>query len=532
MTALKEVVLQHGAFRDALIRALGKDRVLAEPQQIDSYLQNVSGFQRDVPLVAFPQNAEEVAGLVKLANQYQVPLYPISTGRNWGLGSKLPVKDGCVIVDLSRMDRIHSVDQIFGVAVIEPGVTQGQLSEQLEKEQSPFFVDVTGSGRHTSILGNILDRGVGYNTFRADNLITLEVVLGDGRVVKTGYSHYPDAKLAHLSAYGIGPNLSALFQQSNFGIVTQATIRLLPRPQETTLFALEVAPGKLGEAVDGLRKVKQAGVSCIVHIGNRQRRAVSLAPMIFDYYQAHNLPISRDEAEKIVARNIRGDWAALGHVSGTPAQCREYIRIVRSLLSPHGKVTCFNRTKISVARTIGKLFRLHDKSAMLSGLEELYGVMKGKPTDMPLKSIHWPMETSSRDFREPDKGEGGLIFAVPTVPMDGKSAHELVEIAEQVSKAHGFTVAITLNTIHAHMLEGVVSVDFPRKDKEQSARAAEWLKALHEACIKQGIYPLRSDIENMQQFLSETDPFWQAAKDIKQALDPNGIIAPGRYCIE
>src|SRR5258708_4909082 len=82
------------------------------------------------------RNEDEVLQIVSLANAHQIPLYPFSTGKNWGLGSKLPVVDGCVLVDLSRMDRIVEVNEAFAYAIIEPGVTQAHLAAHL-KEHHP-----------------------------------------------------------------------------------------------------------------------------------------------------------------------------------------------------------------------------------------------------------------------------------------------------------------------------------------------------------------------------------------------------------
>src|SRR5260370_42151064 len=105
-----------------------------------------------------------------MANEVRLPLYPISPGCNWGLGSKLPVRDGAALVDLSRMDAIHEVNETHGYAVIEPGVTQRMLHEHLKNGQSSYFLSVTGSGAETSILGNALDRGIAHQGPRAEQI--------------------------------------------------------------------------------------------------------------------------------------------------------------------------------------------------------------------------------------------------------------------------------------------------------------------------------------------------------------------------
>src|SRR5262249_36774655 len=112
---------------------------------IRRYSENVSGLERRIVAVLYPESTADVQAIVRTANELRTPLYPISTGCNWGLGSKLPVRDGAIVVDLRRMDRIHEINEQYGYALIEPGVTQRQLHEQLQHTNSGYFLSVTGS---------------------------------------------------------------------------------------------------------------------------------------------------------------------------------------------------------------------------------------------------------------------------------------------------------------------------------------------------------------------------------------------------
>jgi 4-cresol dehydrogenase (hydroxylating) len=103
------------------------------------YGENVSGLRREIVAVVYPESTADVQAVVRIANEVRVPLYPISTGRNWGLGSRLPVRDGAVVVDLSRMDRIHEVNETHGHAVIEPGVTRGRSTSACATRAVPGF---------------------------------------------------------------------------------------------------------------------------------------------------------------------------------------------------------------------------------------------------------------------------------------------------------------------------------------------------------------------------------------------------------
>jgi 4-cresol dehydrogenase (hydroxylating) flavoprotein subunit len=518
------------SFHHDVQAALTGNGILVEPDTIKAYTENVSGFHREVPLVLLPQTRDEVVAIVGIANKHRVPLYPVSTGRNWGLGSRLPVTDGCVIVDLSRMQRISEVNNEFGFAVIEPGVTQGQLAEYLTDTGSAFFLDVTGAGRATSVIGNTLERGVGYHMLRAETLIALEVVLGTGNVLRTGYSHFPSCRTASLSPHGVGPSVSGLFFQSNYGIVTAATIKLLPRAEHTVAFSLSFPNQRLGPVVDAIRRLKQHHVvEGVVHIGNRRRGHISLAPMIYDYYRTKGVPITKPAVDGMVTDMIRGDWTAFGHVSGDREQCRHAARRIARALSSLGKVSLVSQRELSLFRKIAETFRRHKMASFLAAVGTLFQLTGGEPTDEALKSIIWPRVVPDDGFQDPDRGQVGILFCVPILPMREEDAVEVSAIATSVAQKHGFEAAITLNTLQATCLEGVISIDFLKADFEASARANRWLEEMHATYRDRGIYPLRLDIGNMSTLVTSDDVFWQTTGDLKRSLDPNNIIAPGRY---
>ena len=202
---------------------LGDVNVLVDDATLDRYARSTSSSSRRPAAVLKPGTRDEVVQVVKIARRCKTPLYPISTGQNWGYGDACAVYDGQVIVDLGRMNRIEHVDAELGYAVIQPGVTQKQLSAYLAENGVPFWIDCTGAGPNSSLVGNIVERGFGHSPYgnRFQMISGMEIVLGTGEVLHTGFGHYPGAKTTHLYPYGIGPYLDGIFTQSNFGIVTK-----------------------------------------------------------------------------------------------------------------------------------------------------------------------------------------------------------------------------------------------------------------------------------------------------------------------
>src|SRR4029079_9062270 len=169
-----------------------------------------------------PESREQVQQCLRVATQYGIKVYPVSTGKNWGYGSSVPVVDGCVIMDLRRMRRIVDFSETLGYVTVEPGVTQKQLFDFLRDRRSNLWMDATGSSPQCSLIGNTLERGFGHTPYgdHVAHVCAMEVVLPSGEKIETGFGRYAHASARPVYRWGLGPVLDGLFTQSNLGIVT------------------------------------------------------------------------------------------------------------------------------------------------------------------------------------------------------------------------------------------------------------------------------------------------------------------------
>ena len=213
---------------------LGADGVLRDPDVLARYGRTTLPDAPSPVAVVRPVAVGQVAPVVRVAATHRVPLYPISRGKNWGWGDACPVTADQAILDLSALDRILEVDEELGCAVVQPGVTQGQLAAHLRATGSAWWLDATAAGPDTSVLGNILERG-GTRDERSAQVCDMAVVLADGTEVRTGFGHYPGSRVTHAARWGIGPSLDGLFGQSNLGIVTELGFWLQPKPAHAEL---------------------------------------------------------------------------------------------------------------------------------------------------------------------------------------------------------------------------------------------------------------------------------------------------------
>ncbi|MBV8476021.1 MAG: FAD-dependent oxidoreductase, partial [Acidobacteria bacterium] len=115
-----------------------------------------------VPAILRPANRNQVQECFRIANRFGTPLYPISSGKNWGYGSRVPPADGCSILDLSRLNRIIDFNEDLGSVTVEPGVTQRRLHQFLRERGSLLWMDATGSSPECSLIGNAMERGFGH----------------------------------------------------------------------------------------------------------------------------------------------------------------------------------------------------------------------------------------------------------------------------------------------------------------------------------------------------------------------------------
>lgn len=217
---------------------VGSGWVLTDDLDIGTYLDAYTPFRGDeadeyVPSGAVaPTEARQVQQIVTIANEYKIPLWPISTGRNLGYGGSAPRMSGTMVLDLKRMDRVLEVDEARAYALVEPGVSYFDFYRYLRDHKLKVWLDCPDPG-WGSLIGNAMDHGVGHTAFRDHfgAICGMEVVLPNGELMRTGSGALPGSKAWNTFEYGYGPHVAPMFGQGNFGIVTKAGFYLLPEPE-------------------------------------------------------------------------------------------------------------------------------------------------------------------------------------------------------------------------------------------------------------------------------------------------------------
>jgi 4-cresol dehydrogenase (hydroxylating) len=490
------------------------------------------GTHQSIRIILRPRSAEEVRECVRQANRAQLPIYPVSSGKNWGYGSRVPPAEGCALLDLSGLNRILDFNERLGYVTLEPGVTQRQLYEFLASNSSGLWLDATGSSPDCSLIGNALERGFGHTPYgdHFAHVCGMEVILPDGETVTTGFAGLPGARAAEVYRWGSGPSLDGLFSQSNLGIVTRLTIWLMPKPEYFQAYFFQSDDEHAVSAfVDALRPLRMNGtLRSTVHIANDYK----VLNGIQQFPPGEEAPLLPAVMKRYAAKLKFGRWNGSGALYGTHAQVGEARRLLRSALK--GKVSKLqfldDRTLALAARFTRpyKWVTGLDLSRTLELVRPVFGLLKGEPTTATLASAYWRKKHSVPPHPDPDRDRCGLIWFAPVAPAEGRDVYELTQIAEATLLSHGFEPMISLTMIAERAVACVISIAYDRDLPGEDERAMACYEDVERIMASHGYYPYRRGIQSMHPQGADGGR-GSFLNKLKEALDPNHILAPGRY---
>ncbi|MCK6534062.1 MAG: FAD-binding oxidoreductase [Polyangiaceae bacterium] len=454
-----------------------------------------------------------VAELRQLLRRATVPLYPVSGGKNWGLGSKAPPRDA-VLLDLGRLNRIVAFDEELATVTVEPGVTFRQLYEFLRQRGSRLFAATTGGSPDGSVVANALERGDGSgpNGDRALHLAALEVVLPTGELVHTGFDRFENASCAALHRFGVGPALDGLFTQSNLGVVTRATIWLSPLPRflGAVRFSIE-RDEQLGPLLDAIRRLRLDGtLRSAVGVWN-DYRVLSVAER-----HPGPLPLSR----QAVAQRVGQRWFGLASVyAGSRKLGEAAVDHVEAELRPH---VSWLETRVASGdpRAGQELFPTDDPA---------FAFLQGVPHEQSLRSLYFRKPGALPSDLDPDRDRVGALWVCAALPLRGPVIARAAASIESVMHEHGFDPLLVLLCHTERTLQLLPMIVFDRDEPGADARALGCHEALVAGLALEGHLPQRLALPAMQSLPAPRDDFAAVLERLKRALDPAGVLAPGRY---
>ncbi len=451
-----------------------------------------------------PASAEEVQALIKLANQYKLPLWPVSTGKNMGYGMATPATDGQMILDLKRMNKIISVDPELCTALVEPGVTYQQLADYIEEHNLPLWIDVPTVGPIVGPVGNTLDRGVGYTPYGDHFMFQcgMEVVLPDGDILRTGMGSVKNAEengIWQAFKWGYGPYIDGIFTQSNFGVVTKMGIWLMPKPPAYK--PLVVRHKKVEDVHDLVEAMRPLRISNVIpNVVLMMSGAYQLA--MFQrrdeiWSGTESMPDSAmlKAAEKVGL----GAWNTYFALYGTEESIAIQEKIIRATFEKTGgEVLTENEMRDNP-------YFNHHATLMRGGLSlEEVGLVRWRGAG------------------------GGLAWFAPVASARGNETTGQIELAKEILAKYGFdyTAAFAIGWRELHH---ILALLYDRSNPQEHEKAEKCYAELVQRFGEKGWAAYRTGTNSMDlvadQYGSKNREF---NKLLKNAIDPNNILAPGK----
>ena len=295
-------------FLEAVKATLPDLRLLEDAVDRESYRLDETAYLRaGLPLaVALPTTTAEVSALVRLAAEHRVPVVPRGAGS--GLSGGAAGIEGGLTIAMTRMDAVLEIDHENLVVVTQPGIINAELKKRVAAE-GLFYAPDPASYEICSIGGNLGTNAGGlccvkYGQTR-DSVLGLEVVLADGRVIRTGGKNVKDVAGYALTHLFVG-------SQGTLGIITEATLRLrVAPPPRTTMLAFFPTLDGAGDAV---ARIVAAGIDMVtLELLDR--------PSIAAVDEAFNLGLDRDAEAMLLVESDRPEASALAELDAAVAAC-------------------------------------------------------------------------------------------------------------------------------------------------------------------------------------------------------------------
>ncbi len=538
------------SFRDQFPE-LPDSHILNKQHATAEYGNTTFGEPTSIDAAITLSTTQQIGVILALANQYNIVVCAISSGNNWGYGSVHPSDDrALLLINLKNLTAIEAVDKDSGLISIEPGVTQGQLTDYLDQHGWAFMTPVTGAGPNCSLLSNALERGYGPNPYtdhfsaisslhyyiahpehcHQEHYSALNSLDHTQQIKPDGTTKPSIVDASH--KWGLGPYLDGLFTQSNLGIVSRATLKLAPKPEAFCSFFIKCkTESTFQQAVDFIKQlhIAKQGELGIVSLMDKGR----VISMVVDNPNpdSPNSLMSEEQINRIAKSYDIADWTIMGSIYASKDSLKATKKYIKRQAHFASDILFSDSFKIPLARFITR-FVMKQRKAQLDTLPLGINLMLGIPNRVGLKLAYWRNRHAKRDIYtdlRPDKDRCGVLWYSPLVPMNKNAMAEFVEFVRQTTPKFGIESFITFQNLSYECVDSTIPILFDLDDPEAVNNAHQCLNTLFDQGLKRGFVPYRLNSLQQQTKLDSIEPHWQVTQLIKQALDPNNVINPNRY---
>jgi 4-cresol dehydrogenase (hydroxylating) len=280
-----------------------------------------------------------------------------------------------------------------------------------------------------------------------------------------------------------------------------------------------------------MRPLRLSGVlGSAVHIGNDYKVISGLQQFPWDRTGGRT-PLHPATLAQLAKEKNFGAWNGSGGLSGTRAQVAEARRLLRKAL--HGKVsrlTFLDDRLLSLAERFSKPVKVitrWDLGEVIGLVRPVFNLLKGIPTDQPLRSTYWRKRMPIPDRMNPDRDRCGLIWCAPVGPLSAEHVTEVTRLATDILLRWDFEPMLSVTLITGRAFMCVVSIAYDRDVPGEDERAMACYNEVAARMLPRYEF-YRLGVHSMGDFRAAPASV-DVLRRIKDVLDPAHILAPGRY---
>lgn len=481
--------------KDALSKIVGKDNVTDTAGDLALYSRDLSLLPVGTPdIIVWPGSSEEVGGVVKYACDNNIPVVPVSS-RTHVYGSTIP-KQGGIVVDMKRMNKILEIDKVNRLVRFEAGVTWKQLTDALDKEGMRCIMPLLPRP-DSSVLTSLLEREVQTNIVYdyGEPTQSMEVVWADGSIFRMGsasVNHFPDSISRGANPSGPGLDFYRFLQgaQGTMGIVTWISMKIEHKTKIDKMFFAPVED--LTYANNFLHRIlpRRIGQECLL-LNN-----VDLAGIMAENSEEFELLSSKLPA-----------WTLILSISGVMRRPEEKIALEENFLK-------------EVLQNEYSSLAFGDKLAGFPGLSKKV---------LPLLRNPWPAD--KRYWKNTIRGGGcqDIFF----ICRPGK-AKELIEVMDDIAAKNHYPIAAIGKYIqpieHNRACQLEFSLFYDPENEQERAQIAKLNREAIIALMAKGAFFSRPYGEAASIVYDRAANYTMALRRVKKVFDPKNIMNPGNLC--
>ena len=481
--------------KDKLIEIVGVKNFSDEPEVLEKYSTDFSFLPAGAAnCVVKPKDAQEIQKIIQFANERLLPIVPVSSGVHFH-GATIP-KQGGIILDLSRLNRILEIDEDNRRVRIEAGVTWEQLTEELKKKGMRMIMPfLPPAGR--SVLTDYLEREVPTNTVYdyGEPMQSMEVIWPTGEIFRMGSASvngYPDSASKGANPSGPGIDFYRFLQgaQGTMGVVTWTNLKIESIPKIDKVFLARV--DDLAYAQEFLYRIlpRRIGQECLL-LNN-----TDLATIV-----AEKWPV---DFEKL--RTTLPSWTLVLVVSGLLRRPEEKIAYEENFLN-------------QVIRNEFRKMELQDNLPGVPGIGQKLLSLLRKP--WPAGKTYW------KNIWKGGSQSLSFIARPNATPV-------YVDIVKKIAPQYGYPVndiGMYIQPIeHNRACHMEITFFYNPADSSEKSRIATLCRNVALALLNQGAFFSRPYGELASMMYERAASYTMALKRLKKVFDPKNIMNPGNLC--